>query len=93
MNRNETLRRKRNAYLQKVKKKIEALHRNGYFLIRNPLRKGYKRVGTEQVYFGKYKGNPVLYYELASRCPHWYNRNWSNNFHCLLVFEKPLKFI
>lgn len=34
MNRNETLRRKRNEYLQKVEKKIESLHRNGYLLVK-----------------------------------------------------------
>lgn len=93
MNRNETLRRKRNEYLQKVEKKIESLHRNGYLLVKNPLRRGYKRNGTEILYFGKYRGNPVLYMELASRCPHWYNRNWSNNYHCVLVFERPPKFL
>lgn len=88
MNRNETLRRKRNAYWWSIDQMFKTLYKEGYIIIARPLCRGYKRVGTDFGYNGTYKGKQAYILELASRCPYYLNRSHSNNYHTRIIWVK-----
>lgn len=68
--------------------KIEELHKNGYFLVNNPLCRGYQSVDTCYMYETIYRKKNVFVLELPSRFNDILNRNKSNNYHCKLIFTK-----
>lgn len=68
--------------------KISFLHEKGYYLIGNPLCRGYQSLDTLYMYYTIYRKKNVFVIELPSRFKDIYNRNRSNNYHCKLIFAK-----
>lgn len=68
--------------------KIAELHKDGYYLLNNPLCRGYQSVDTWFMYETIYRKKNVFVIELPSRFKDISNRNKSNNYHCKLIFTK-----
>lgn len=82
---------KKKEYVKKeVSKKIRELCKNGYYLLKNPLCRGYQSVDTWFIYESKYRKKNVIVIELPSRFKYAFNRNKSNNYHCRLIFTKEI---
>lgn len=71
-----------------ISEKIAELHKDGYFLLNNPLCRGYQSVDIWSAYETIYRKKNVVVIELPSRFHYSFNRNKSNNYHCKLIFTK-----
>lgn len=71
-----------------ILKKIAFLYKKDYYLLNNPLCRGYQSVDTCHMYKTIYRKKNVFVIELPSRFQYIFNRNKSNNYHCKLIFTK-----
>lgn len=80
---------KRKEYVQsRIFETITDLHKDGYYLLNNPLCFGYQAVETWYAYETIYRKKNVFVIELPSRFNYILNRNKSNKYHCKLIFTK-----
>ena len=80
--------KKKEAVEMDVFEKIAFLYEKGYYLLNNPLCRGYQSVDTCFMYETIYRKKNVFVIELPSRFQYMFNRNKSNNYHCKLIFTK-----